>query len=196
MGLLAQQSKILTLCYYGHTALRTKSCDVYEITSDIQALALDMIKTMREEDGIGLAAPQIGKNINIVVIDIPKSNNKNKQDLCTISPGEFNLFPLMPLALINPKLSNFSEVKSTYTEGCLSIPGVTGKVSRPEFHDLDATLISGKKISYRCGGLLARCLQHEYDHLQGILFLDLLPRAEFKSLDDQLEKLKKRFNSL
>ncbi len=196
MGLLPKKSNKLHLCYYGHSALRETCCDIDEITSDIQALAIDMITTMHEEDGIGLAAPQIGKNINLVVIDIPKPNNKNKQDLYPTTPGEFNLLPLMPLTLINPKLSNFSETKSAYTEGCLSIPGVKGEVSRPEFHDLDATLISGQKISYRCGGLLARCLQHEYDHLQGILFLDLLPKTELKSLDGQLRKLKKQFNSL
>ncbi len=190
MGQIPAQTNKLTLCYYGHRALRKKSCDVCEITNDIQRLAQNMIETMHAEGGIGLAAPQVGININLVVIDIPGSSQPDNPDLPSTSPGEINLLPLMPLILINPKLSNFSETKTEYVEGCLSIPGIKSKVYRPEFHDLEATLINGKTISYRCGGLLARCLQHEHDHLEGILFLDLLSKPKQKSLDGQLKKLK------
>ena len=180
---------VLPLCYYGHPALKKKSKDVTEITSDITALSKQMIRTMRAKEGIGLAAPQIGRNINLMVLDIP-SDDRDNGKLAFTSPGEMGLLPGMPLALVNPKLSNPSEQTIKYTEGCLSIPGVTAEVTRPEFVHLDAKLLSGRTISYRCGGLLARCLQHECDHLNGILFIELLSPELRKSLDSDLEGLR------
>ena len=183
-----QKSNVFPLCYWGHPALKKKSVDVVEISDDIIDLAKKMIDTMQAHDGIGLAGAQIGRNINLIVLDIPQ-NEKSIGGFT--SPGETNLLSMMPLTLINPKLSEFSEKKITFNEGCLSIPGITAEVERSEYIQLNAKLLTGKEIAYRCGGLLARALQHECDHLNGILFIELLPAEVRKSLDESLEKLKK-----
>ena len=181
----------LTLCYYGHRALRMNCVDILEITHEIRVLAKNMIETMYFSNGIGLAGPQIGTSINIIVLDIPEEGVKSK--ILETSPGEINLLSKMPLTLINPKLRDFSNQKSPYTEGCLSIPGITAEVIRPQYVHLEAELLSGKKISFRCGGLLSRCLQHECDHLRGILFVDLLPADILKSLKKPLKQLEKTY---
>ena len=187
-------TEIIPLCYYGHPALKQKCSDITVITDGITKLSERMIKTLRVNEGIGLAGPQIGRNINLVVLDIPIDKKDNGSPSFT-SPGEMSLLPMMPLTLINPKLSEFSANKTTYVEGCLSIPGITAEVIRSEFVQLEAKLLSGRNLNYRCGGLLARCLQHECDHLNGILFLELLPAGLRKSLDSQLQELKETLKS-
>ena len=184
---LNKQKKPLPLCYYGHSALRRKSEDIQEITSDTKVLADKMITTMRFHDGIGLAAAQVGININLVVLEIPL-DDAGKNTPFT-SPGEANLLPQMPVTLINPQVSDFSKSKSGYIEGCLSIPKINGEVIRPDFVKLDTQLLDGRKISCRCGGLLARCLQHEIDHLNGLLFIDLMSADNLETLQPQLRKL-------
>ena len=185
---------VMPLCYLGHPALKRKSVDVTEITDEIMELAEAMINTMKANDGIGLAGAQIGRNINLIVLDIPTSDGKKSNPGFT-SPGEMSLLPMMPLVLVNPKLSNFSEKQVSYDEGCLSIPGITAEVVRSEYIQLEAKLLNGQQVSYRCGGLLARCLQHECDHLNGILFIELLPPEIRESIDRSLEELKEFLKS-
>lgn len=181
---------IRPLCYYGHPALKRKSNDITEISSNIVELSKSMIATMRAKEGIGLAGAQIGHNISIVVLDIP-NDDRGKGKCGLTSPGEMGLLPMMPLVLINPKLSESSKQTTKYVEGCLSIPGVTAEVTRPEFVQLEAKLLSGRLINYRCGGMLSRCLQHECDHLNGILFIELLPPDLRKSIDGDLADLRR-----
>lgn len=185
---------VMPLCYFGHPGLKQKSVDIDDLTDSIMKLAEKMVSTVKANDGIGLAGPQVGHNINLVVLNIPKSDEDGRIPSFT-SPGEMSLIPIMPLILVNPGLSQFSDQQIPYVEGCLSIPGITAEVIRPEFVQLDAKLLNGQKISYRCGGILARCLQHECDHLNGILFLDLLTPEVRKSLDSQLQELKKSLKS-
>ncbi len=184
--ILSDAPDILPLCYYGHPALIRKSIDVTEMNDDLRMLAQKMINTMRAENGIGLAAPQVGYNINLFVIEIPFDVDGPPRPT---SPGEASLLPEMPLILINPRLSDYSNETTRYLEGCLSIPTVKAEVTRSEYVQIDAALLDGREISYRCGGLLARCLQHEYDHLNGVLFTDLLSDSIFKTLEPQLKKL-------
>ena len=126
------RSEILPLCYYGHPSLKKKACDIKKVTSEIKELANKMIKTMYHHNGIGLAGPQVGQNLNLVVLDITVDDKVEKERIFS-SPGEHDLLGKMPLVLVNPKLSKLSEKKSSYVEGCLSIPGVTAEVVRPEF---------------------------------------------------------------
>ena len=183
---------VLPLCYFGHPLLLEKSSEILSINSEIKDLASDMIATMRANDGIGLAAPQIGRNIRLIVLEIPQDNSDTAQML---SPGEAMFLPRMPLCLVNPELSNVSDGSADYSEGCLSIPGVNATVTRPKLVTLKSQLLDGESIECRCGGLLARCLQHEVDHLNGVLFVDLLSKESYKSIEGRLRKLRKRTQS-
>jgi peptide deformylase len=178
------------MCYYGNPVLRKTCTDVAEITDDIRQLGEDMIVTMREHNGIGLAGPQVGKLLNMFVLEIPGLDDDDVPGFT--SPGEIALQSQMPMVIINPKLSDFSEQILDYNEGCLSIPGVQGDVSRPEFVQLDATLPNGAAISYRCGGLLARCIQHEFDHLNGKLFIDYVDDDVIQEQQDLLDEIENR----
>ena len=184
------KSRILPLYYFDHTILRQRSLPIVEINESIHQLATDMIDSMYAHYGIGLAAPQIGQAIQLVVIDV----NQDYRDKPSIpsdgSPGEAALLQHMPLVLINPRLTDFSPHRIRYKEGCLSIPKVHADVGRPEYVKLEAQLLDGSHIAYRCGGLLSRCLQHECDHLNGILFIDYLDKQEFERLQKILDQLK------
>jgi peptide deformylase len=180
---------VLDMCYYGHPALRRQCKDIDEITDDVRYLAESMVATMYAHDGIGLAAPQIGESINLVVMDVPCRNSAESGQ--SVSPGEIVLAQQMPIVLVNPRLSEFSEQVSSYDEGCLSIPGLTGEVVRPEFMTIEYTTLDGETTSLRCGGLLVRCMAHEVDHLNGILFIDHMTDEALKPLKGKLKKMEK-----
>lgn len=182
----------LPMCFYGDPVLREPAKDIPTITRDIIELAERMVVTMRDEDGIGLAAPQVGQSLNMITIEIFPSDPADEVASpipVVLTPGEMRLLPLMPLVLLNPRLSQPSEQQSPYLEGCLSIPGLAAPVLRPDYVHLDAQLLSGEAISLRCGGLLARVLQHEVDHLNGVLFVDLISDEDYAELEPKLKKM-------
>ena len=154
--------------------LQALSTDVEAVDGDIRALVADMIDSMYAAEGIGLAAIQIGVAKRILVIDLDqKEGNKN------------------PRAFINPKITWASEDMATYEEGCLSVPEIWDDVERParircEYLDRD-----GKKQTLEADGLLATCLQHEMDHLNGVLFIDHLSRLKKNMAIKKLTKAKK-----
>ena len=163
----------MRIVHNGNRSLRSISMPVMEINDDIKALAQRMIVTMKENDvpGVGLAAPQVGVNLRLIVVDTrPDAKSARKAPLG--SPGEIMLNPLMPVALVNPEIISSSKETECMGEGCLSLPGVEGEVTRPKKVVLKAQLLSGEQLMLECNGLLARCLQHEIDHLNGILFID------------------------
>ena len=182
MGIFTKKMDVKT---FGNPVLRRDCEPVTEITDEIRKLTEEMIKCMYDENGIGLAAPQIGINKRIFVIDTDVED-----DAVQATPGEAYLTPKMPLALINPEIisSNASEVP--FLEGCLSIPGVNATVYRPEVIRLKAQTIDGENIDLECGGLLSRCAQHEIDHLNGVLFTDKAVESEVAESQDKLDKLK------
>ncbi len=138
--------------------LRQKSEPVVEVTKAIKKLVKEMFATMYASNGIGLAAPQIGENIRVIVIDVQKRGAKK-------------------IALINPEiLSREGSVESE--EGCLSCPGINGKVTRSARVKVQGLDPDGKEVLYEADGLLAVCLQHEIDHLDGVLFVDRMTPAE------------------
>ena len=149
---------IMPIITYGNCILRQKAEEVKEITPEIRAIVRNLEDTLGQEDGIGigLAAPQLGISKRILVIDLKRSKEDRR------------------IALINPKIVYKSDEKSDYEEGCLSVPGVWGNVRRPKKVKVKATLISGKTMIMDADDLFARVLQHEIDHLNGILFIDLL----------------------
>jgi peptide deformylase len=146
-------AKILPIIITPNKILREKSKDINPEDlkkAEMNELLLNMEKTMLQEDGLGLAAPQIGKNINIFVI-----NNKGKT-----------------LYIINPKITKRSWAKETDQEGCLSIPNTYGDVIRHKKINITYINEKGKKQKINASNLLARIIQHEYDHLNGVLFTD------------------------
>lgn len=144
---------VLKVRKYGDPVLRRRAAEVTDVTPALHETIADMIETMYDEAGIGLAAPQVGISLRLMVIGHdPRSE---------------------PQALINPAIvGRGGEV--TAEEGCLSIPGVFAPVARSEWVDLEARDVDGKPVKIRGQGLLARVLQHEMDHLDGVLFIDRL----------------------
>ena len=184
-----QQLRPLPLCYYGDETLRIPCDRVERVTPEVRELADRMITTMATENGIGLAGPQVGRNVRLITVDV---NPGNEPVPPTATPGERMLCPKMPVALLNPEILTESQDQCTFEEGCLSIPEINGDVVRPERILLRAMTLEGDVIQLECGGLLARCLQHEIDHLNGTLFVDRVSRETLEELRSQLKALEKR----
>lgn len=183
--------KTLPMCYYGHPALKKQSGDIGVVDPEIRDLAERMLNTMYEHEGIGLAAPQVGRNVRLITLAVPPPNTSDESPPFSNTPGELMLLERMPLVLVNPRLSDFSEKTNDYIEGCLSMPVIKGCVVRPEFLQLEATDLDCAPISFRCGGLLSRCLQHEVDHLDGVLFTERMDPGELPPLADDLAALER-----
>lgn len=179
----------------GHPALRKVSLPIVTITPEVRELAARMMVTMLENEivGVGLAAPQVGVNIRLIVIHTCTDSTRCAP---TLSAGELLLNPKMPLALVNPELLSVSEETETAEEGCLSLPGISGHVTRPLRVLLSARTLDGEALQVDCGGLLARCLQHEIDHLDGKLFYDHLEPGEQKTAAPVMRSLERRENAL
>lgn len=174
---------------YGSEVLRRESKPVAKPTAELLRFVRDMKEALREENGIGLAAPQVGRNMRLVIVD-----TRQEEELPEMlrTEGETFLTPLMPVALFNPVLTPVGTDKSRFVEGCLSIPGVEGEVVRPVHVTLEASLDDGTPVKLHCGGLLARCLQHEVDHLDGVLFVDRMSALDRVRIAPQLLNLKSR----
>lgn len=141
--------------------LRQLSQPVETVDADIRRLADDMLETMYDAPGIGLAAIQIGVPRQMLVIDVSKEG-EDKQ----------------PLVFINPKILTTSDERSVYEEGCLSIPDYYAEVERPATITVEYIDLEGKKLTAKADGLLATCLQHEIDHLNGVLFIDHISKLK------------------
>nr|CAD6426662.1 peptide deformylase [Rhizobium sp. Q54] len=141
--------------------LRQVSKPVEQVDSEITRLADDMLETMYDAPGIGLAAIQIGVPRRLLVIDVSKEDEENK-----------------PMVFINPEIVGASDERSTYEEGCLSIPDYYAEVERPAMVTVSYVDREGKQQTIQADGLLATCLQHEIDHLNGVLFIDHISRLK------------------
>ncbi|EFW37681.1 peptide deformylase [Treponema phagedenis] len=159
----------MEILYLGEESLRQKSIPVENITEEIKDLVQKMFVTMKIKDGIGLAAPQIGKNIRIFVTGV---NNEQR-------------------VFINPQIIETSEKVCSYEEGCLSIPQIYEKVVRPETVTVQYQNIDGRRKTLQTTGLLARVIQHENDHLDGVLFIDRIDEKLREEAIKLFEKKKK-----
>jgi peptide deformylase len=177
---------ILEVVKYGHPALRQKGALIEKVTLEIKNLMADMIETMHANHGIGLAAQQVGKALQLTVIDVREAKDRPSWLELDGQPADVNEF--MPLVLINPALKPGGE-PATGGEGCLSFPEIFAEITRPELVDVKALNQKGKPIEFRCGGLLARVVQHETDHLNGILFIDRMSRRTKEELRPELDEL-------
>lgn len=181
----------LRLLTCGHPTLRRRAEPVAAVTPEIRELAERMVVTMLENEvvGVGLAAPQVGRSLRLIVL---ATHDPAKPLSPTASAGELLLGPRMPLALVNPEVIWFSGETETRDEGCLSVPEVSGPVERPARVVLRASTLDGEVIQVECGGLLARCIQHEIDHLDGILFIDRLRDEDRAAVAPQVEALERQ----
>ena len=159
--------------------LRKKSEPLEEVNNDLRKLMDEMLETMYEAPGIGLAAVQVGILKRLIVIDVSK--DKEKKD---------------PLFLINPEITFKSNRTSTYEEGCLSLPGHFAEVERPAECHLNFVDYNGNKKDLKADGLLATCIQHEIDHLNGILFIDHISKLKRDMIIKKLKKSKKELDKV
>jgi peptide deformylase len=177
---------ILEIIKYGHPALRKKGERIEHITPEIKKLVADMFETMAENHGVGLAAQQVAVAKQITVIDVRGVTDRpSTLELGgrPADPAEF-----MPLVLINPQITAVGEPVAG-GEGCLSFPEIFADITRPGVVDVKALDAQGKPLAFRCGGLLARAVQHETDHLNGILFIDRMDKKTKMELQPELDEL-------
>tara|TARA_Y100001958_G_C21134081_1_gene474613 strand:+ start:246 stop:770 length:525 start_codon:yes stop_codon:yes gene_type:complete len=159
--------------------LRQVSKPVEKVTKDEQVLMDDMLETMYHANGIGLAAIQIGVPKRIIVMDIAKKDEKKN-----------------PMYFINPIIKNKNKDLSTYEEGCLSVPNQFAEIDRPATCEIEYLDYNGDKKLLKANGLLATCIQHEMDHLEGILFIDYLSKLKKSMIIKKLSKQKKNSETL
>jgi peptide deformylase len=177
---------ILPVVKYGHPALRQKGARIETITLEIKKLIADMFETMREKSGVGLAAQQVGRALQLTVIDVREAKDRPSTLELKGKPADVNEF--MPLVLINPEIKPVGGPVAG-AEGCLSFPEIYAEITRPEAVDVKALNEKGKPVEFYCGGLLARAIQHEADHLNGILFIDRMERKKKEEFREELVAL-------
>jgi len=159
--------------------LRQKSLKVEKVDDDLRKLMDDMLETMYAAPGIGLAAIQVGVPKRVIVLDIaPKDSPKN------------------PMFFVNPEIIKKSETNSTYEEGCLSVPGQFAEIDRPDKCNLKYLDYFGQSKEILAEGMLATCIQHEMDHLEGILFIDYLSKLKKSMIVKKLSKQKKAIDRI
>lgn len=160
---------LLEIVTLPNNLLRQKMRPVTQFDDDLQELIENMIETMRQANGVGLAAPQIGRNKQLAVIETLPDYDDNDEEI----PNSRDLF-----VIVNPEIIWFSRSTETAVEGCLSIPGYLGEVERAEAVRVRAQDRHGKKIKLKLSGWTARIFQHEIDHLNGVLYIDKLTAPE------------------
>lgn len=166
-----------------HPVLKKPAEPVAAVTDEIRTLIKDMFETMYATRGIGLAAPQVGHSLRVLVMDVEQSGGESGEDgeAAALTPGK-------PIAVINPEIVWSSDEQNVYEEGCLSIPGQYAEVERPEKVRVKYLDENGQPQEMEADGLLATCVQHEIDHLDGVLFVDHLSSLKRDMLMRKLKK--------
>lgn len=182
---------ILRVTQYGEPILREVGQSITEFDKSLVELANDMVDTMYDEEGIGLAAQQVNRALQICVLDVRPPEGVDVPFDYTLDGKKPPLDLIMPMAIINPRVTIIDPSEDVYEEGCLSFPGVNGKVNRPvgvrcEYQDTE-----GKAHVVEADGLFGRCILHEVDHLNGKLFIDLMDKRDLKNNESKIKKLKR-----
>ena len=180
---------LLRIVHYNEPVLRKKGAKVTVFDAALARLAEDMVEAMHDAGGIGLAAQQIGQTIQLCVVDLREAEVDYTWLLDgTKPPKEL----IMPLALVNPKVAAEPAPTTTSEEGCLSFPEIRGEVCRPDRIRVHYQDVQGHAHTLDCTGLLSRCIQHEADHLNGVLFIDRMDKPTMAGLEAALKALKKQ----
>jgi len=173
---------------YGDPTLRTKGRPVVEVDRKIRELAENMLETMRAANGIGLAAQQVGEGLQLTVVDV--SAVEDRPSTMAWNGKEVDPKDHMPLIILNPRIETGPE-KEIASEGCLSFPEISAEIERAGWARVEAQTLDGEAVEIEVTGLLARALQHEIDHLNGILFIDRMSSAAKAGLSSKLKRLQK-----
>jgi peptide deformylase len=176
---------ILEILKFPDPRLRKKGVAVTEVTPELKALAENMVETMYHAHGIGLAAPQVGASVRLLIIDTrPKDEEGN---VLLEEMTELERAVPQPIIIFNPEILKATE-KTTYDEGCLSVPGFYETVERSKYVEAKGLGLDGKEFVIKTDGLLAICLQHEMDHLEGKLFIDRLSFVKSNRIKNRIKK--------
>jgi peptide deformylase len=178
---------------YGDPILRAKGKPIEAVDDDIRALAESMLETMHAANGIGLAAQQVGRALQLTVLDVSPVEDRPSTLKLNGEPVA-DLAEAMPLVLLNPTLRLGAETDLA-SEGCLSFPEINADIERSISVELEAETLEGEKVRIEASGLLSRALQHEVDHLNGILFIDRMSSASKVSHSSRLKRLQKETQS-
>ena len=179
---------IREIVQYGHPILRQRCRPATAVDDKLRQLAADMLETMVDAHGVGLAAPQVGEDIRLAVIDV--SFDPDCVSLLKVNGEDAPLAAIMPLVFINPELV-CGQAKEAVIEGCLSIRDIRSEVRRPLAVTATLPQLDGSVLVIETDGLLARALQHEIDHLNGVLFVDRLPAVVKVTMRNRLKRLLK-----
>ena len=179
----------LPIVQFNEPILRKKGTKITTFNAALRKLAAEMVETMHAAEGIGLAAQQIGQAIQLCVVDLRAVEPDFDWELNGVRPP-LDLF--MPMVVANPVIKPVNGDDYAYEEGCLSFPKIRGDVVRPDEISVTYQDGDGHTHTLRCNGLLARCIQHEADHLNGILFIDRMEKDSLADIDADLKALKKR----
>ena len=185
---------ILPIAYYNDPVLRKKGEPVRNFDPSLRKLHDDMVETMKDAEGIGLAAQQIGRALQFCVVDLRESPSPFQ---CRLD-GRNDVPPdlLMPLALANPEVAIPPGELTVFEEGCLSFPDIRGNVERPDRIHVHYQDLHGIAHDLECDGILARCILHEVDHLNGVLFIDRMEKKTLKEIEKKLKRLKRQTRDL
>ena len=178
----------LPIVKYGNPILRAKGKHIEQVDERIRSLAADMLETMHAANGIGLAAQQVGAALQLTVLDV--SQVEDRPSTMKLNGTEVDPAGAMPLVLLNPKIRVDEQVASG-NEGCLSFPDITAEIDRAISVEVEALTLDGETVRIEAAGLLARALQHEVDHLNGVLFIDRMSSVAKASLSSRLKRLQK-----
>ena len=176
---------ILEILKFPDPRLRRKAFDVEKVTVELARLAEDMLETMYDSRGIGLAATQVGELHRLLVIDTRPRGENSRHDAESMTELEKTV--AQPIQIFNPKILK-TEGDTTFSEGCLSVPGYYEDVNRSEYVEVAGLDKNGKEILVKTDGLLAICLQHEMDHLDGKLFIDRLSLLKSNRIKNRIKK--------
>ena len=180
----------LRITQYGESILHQDGKVVSSFGAELTELANQMLEAMDQAEGIGLAAQQIGEAIRLCVVDVPE--HPEYPMTCILDGKPLSPSLLMPMALANPEVSPLPSDEYYSEEGCLSFPEIRGEVARPERISVKYQDLEGNAHQLECDGLLARCIQHEVDHLNGVLFIDRMEKKTFAEIKTEVKELKQR----
>jgi peptide deformylase len=177
---------VLEIVKYGHPALRQPGAPVAVVDEEVRRFAADLLETMRAAEGVGLAAQQVGRALQIFVVDV--SGVTDRPSTLELDGRAVDPKSAMPMVLINAEVTPLND-PVTGPEGCLSFPEIYADITRPESVEVRALNEHGQPVHFRCGGLLAKAIQHELDHVRGILFIDRMSAATRRQLQPELDAL-------
>ena len=182
---------ILRVTQYGEPVLRKVGEPIIAFDDALAQLADDMVDTMYDEDGIGLAAQQIGQAIQFCVVDVRPPEGEKPPFEYSFDGKQPPLDLIMPLSIANPKVSIIDPSEEVYEEGCLSFPDVRGRVNRPIGVRCEYQDSQGNPHVIEATGLLGRCILHEVDHLNGELFIDKMEKRDLQRMETRIKKIRR-----